>query len=115
MNGTVLNMNEPSHVAEVLGAEVLVRVRDSAVRSLVRDLGGRRRLFSPRTWAINYRGEAELASILVSLRDGDLPFASGRQWPPCEVFEDLRERGLTSGKYRKVFWHGPGRYEVIEA
>lgn len=114
MNGTVVHMKEPSHVAEVLGAEVLVRVRDAAARSLVRDLGGRRRLSSPRTWTINYRGDEELASILVSLRDGDLPFGSGRQWPPCEVFEDLRERGLTSGKYKKVFWHGPDQYEILE-
>lgn len=108
-------MKEPSHVAEILGAVVLVRVRDAAARSLVRDLGGRRRLFPPRTWGITYCGDEELSSILVSLRDGDLPFGSGRQWPPCDVFEDLRERGLISGKYKKVFWHGPGHYEFVEA
>lgn len=108
-------MKEPSYVAVVLGEEVLVRVTDADARVVVRRIGARRSLFPPRTWVIRYRGEVELASILAALRDAGLPFGFGRQWPPCDVFEDLRERGLVSGKYKKVFWHGPGQYEVVEA
>jgi len=115
MKGKVVQMKEPSYVAVVLGEEVLVRVTDADARVVVRRIGARRSLFPPRTWVIRYRGEVELASILAALRDAGLPFGSGRQWPPCDVFEGLRERCLVSGQYKKVFWHGPGQYEVIEA
>jgi len=107
-------MKEPSHIAEILGAVVLIRVRDNSTRRLVRNLGGTRRLFPTRTWRINYEDEKELVSILVSLRDGGVPFGSGRQWPPSDVFEDLREKGLVAGKYKKIFWHGPGQYEILK-
>jgi len=107
-------MKEPSHIAEILGAVVLIRVTDKSTRRLVRNLGGFRQLFPTRTWGINYEDEKRLASILVSLRDSGVPFSSGRQWPPSDVFEDLREKGLVAGKYKKIFWHGPGDYEFLE-
>ncbi len=111
----MVKIREPSHVAVVLGEEVLVRVTDADARAVIRGLGGRRTLFPLRTWMIPFRGDQELATLLVALRDGGLLFGSGRQWPPCDVFEDLRERGLVSGKYKKVFWHSPGQFRVIEA
>jgi len=63
---------------------------------------------------IEYDGHDELAEVFTKLRDLDIPFSAGQDWAPSEIFEHLREKGLLSGKFKKISWSGPGSSRVVE-
>lgn len=56
-----------------------------------------------------------MAVVMNALRDIGLPFlGAGPGWHPGAIFENLRDRGLTIGLYRKIEWYGPGEWVVRE-
>jgi hypothetical protein len=54
--------------------------------------------------------EATLSKLLAQLRDLDVLFGGGSGWPPAEIFDDLRERGLVQGKFIEITWRGPSQW-----
>ena len=61
------------------------------------------------TTRLRYSSEPELASLMARLRSLHIPFvAVGPGWHPAAVFEDLRRRGLVSGRIATIVWSGPG-------
>lgn len=96
-------------VSLVQDRDVKVRCRDRKLRRTLRDLGGRRTLFT-NSWWISYSTEKELCIVLGKLRDVGIPFVGGPAgWPPAEVFCLLRDKGLLNGKFQEIVWRGPGQ------
>ena len=61
--------------------------------------------------SIPFTTDAEMATLLSSLRDHGLAFGSALSgWPPAAVFENLRTRGLVSGPYLELLFSGPGKW-----
>lgn len=73
----------------------------------------------PKTWFIDfdYRNENEKTNVFKQLREIGLPFAggAGAGWYPAEQFEDLRDKGLVSGMYKRIYWRAPNDYVIEEA
>lgn len=63
--------------------------------------------------SVPFKGDAELAALLVSLRDHGVALGGGPAgWPPGAVFERLRDLGLVSGPYTEIVFRGPGKWET---
>jgi hypothetical protein len=93
-----------------------VHITRGADRRALAALGGRREYRWWGRWVFPIADEAALARLLGSLRDLGLPFlGAGPGWHPGAVFEDLRDRGLVAGSYRKIYWTGPGEWHVRDA
>jgi hypothetical protein len=56
--------------------------------------------------------EKEKANLMSHLRNVNIPFSYGGSWSPTEVFEYLREKNLTSGKYKEVSWRNRNDYII---
>lgn len=102
---------EPSYVRTAEGPVVVYAADQATVRTLVA-LGFSRR--GSAQYARESSGDAETAEIFKALRDAQVCFSIGREWNPAEIFEDLRERGLLSGKYRRISFSGNGKWFVDE-
>lgn len=50
--------------------------------------------------------------VLCLLRDMGFAFSAGPGWSPSEVFEDLRDRKLLSGTYKRISWTAPGKWRI---
>jgi hypothetical protein len=108
---TALPKTEPSYVRTAEGPVVVYAADQATVGTLVA-LGFSRR--GSAEYARQSSGDAETAEIFEALRDAQVCFSIGREWNPAEIFEDLRERGLLSGKYRRISFSGPGKWFVNE-
>jgi hypothetical protein len=58
--------------------------------------------------------DKEKADLLSKVRDIGLAFSVGPGWSPSAVFEELRDRQLVLGRYRRISWLGPGKPIVDE-
>jgi hypothetical protein len=54
------------------------------------------------------------ALVLEDLRDLGFAFSVGPGWSPSEVFEDLRDRNLLQGCYKRLSWTGPKQFHITE-
>lgn len=48
------------------------------------------------------------------LRDIDVPFSSGRGWPPSDIYEDFVEKGKLDYPFKKIILDGFGGYAVTQ-
>jgi hypothetical protein len=63
------------------------------------------------TLTLSFANESELAALLTSLRDHGVAFAGALAgWPPAEVFEHLKTRGVVSGPFIELTFRGPGQW-----
>lgn len=56
------------------------------------------------SWTIPYSNKDDLAEKFSKLRDLNIAFSEGRDWCPSAIFEEFREKGVISGKYKKIEW-----------
>ena len=64
-------------------------------------------------WVIRVSNEQKIGKIMGQLRDMGVLFAGGPAgWPPAEVFDELREKGLVKGEFKEIVWLGPDRWFV---
>jgi hypothetical protein len=35
-------------------------------------------------------------------------------WPPAEIFDRVREKGLLREKFKEISWRGPGDWFLVE-
>ncbi|MDD5492357.1 MAG: hypothetical protein PHV60_06740 [bacterium] len=68
----------------------------------------------PLRFEIAVSGKEEISSFYVKLRDLGILFSAGKDWSPAAQFEELRDKGLITGKFKMIGWSGPDKYEVIE-
>lgn len=107
---------EPAYLGDILreDARVLLFVSHGD-RGALRALGGRQEFVWAGRWIFPVSGERAFAKLLSALRDLGLPFVgAGPGWHPGAVFEELRERGLVLGPYKKIYWTGPGAWHVVD-
>lgn len=62
---------------------------------------------------VPFTHQSELADLLAALRDcgvglGDEPAG----WPPAAVFDNLRSKGLLSGKFKALSFQGDGKWAI---
>lgn len=70
-------------------------------------------LFKRDYWKTEYSSEIELAKIFNILRNEKVLLAwTPGGWSPGAIFEELRDKGLISGKYDRIFWSGKGKYDI---
>jgi len=67
-------------------------------------------------WVIQYVGEIEKATLFTQLRDIGIAFSTDTRlgWGPAEQFEEMRDRGIVKGNFKRVSWRGPQDPFVIE-
>ncbi len=101
--GVMPNDRCNGYVAAVNAAHVLVVGSMPELQSAI--AGGSN---GPHGYELYYNTEQDLAETLSTLQHINLPFlAAGPGWTPADVFEQLREKGLVSGKVRTVVWRRP--------
>lgn len=65
-------------------------------------------------WRIPAASDVHLAHIFMALRGLGLPFGHAPAgWPPSEVFEQLRSKGLVSGTIQRITWRSPGEHVIF--
>jgi hypothetical protein len=106
--------NVKAFVSEAASARIVVQVIDEEVLETLKNMGftlGDDKKLVLTASALSQEAKAEMLS---KLRDCGICFSGGPDWSPSEVFEYLRDRGLLTGRYRKVIWRGPSQMDVIE-
>lgn len=80
--------------------------RDPDLRRALRKMGARR--WGRQLWLnLPKHDEARLAEVMRRLQGLGVVFLDcNRDYPPAAVFEVLRDRGLVTGRIRRVNWHG---------
>jgi hypothetical protein len=64
-------------------------------------------------WTLQVANDYQIGVLLSALRDLGILFVGGSSgWPPAEVFDELRSRGLIAGKFDELVWAGQGRWRV---
>ncbi|MDO8698010.1 MAG: hypothetical protein Q7J74_12955 [Pseudomonas sp.] len=54
---------------------------------------------------VNYSCEQELATIISTLQELEIPFSNQvAGWPPAAVFDYLKEKGMASGNIKRISW-----------
>lgn len=101
-----------TYVSFVTNKIFIKNVQPELIQSII-DLGGRE-LDESTDYVLEFTGENEKIRLFTVLRDMGVAFSGGRDWSPSEQFEDLRDKGLITGKYKHIVWWGPGKYHVNE-
>ena len=88
------------------------RISGIAVTSLrkevIKQAGGKFRLFGKGNWSLTCHSEDELAKLIGILRDAGFAMVGGVSgWPPAAVFEDLRRKGKLAGEFTEMVWRSP--------
>jgi hypothetical protein len=74
---------------------------DKSISHELKRLGGGRKFIFTKTFEFVTHSDKELVELFANLRDIGCVFAAGQKyWGPAEIFEDLRENGEISGKYK---------------
>lgn len=67
------------------------------------------------TVAIPFATRTQLADLLSTLRDQNIPLAGDHAgWPPAAVFEHFRDLGLVRGSYKELVFSKPGHFTIRE-
>ena len=106
--------NAEAYVKSIQNNDVIiVNVGLKLLPSLLR-LGAQKREESGQpAWILNAPNEKVLTDMLNACRDLEIAFAGGAAgWPPAEIFDNLRERGLISGKFKELLWVGQGNWKI---
>lgn len=94
-------------ITEIQNQKVTVECRDVAYFEVLVRLGGKR-INGTNEYCFSYKNDRELALILTSMRDHEIPFQGGSHgWPPSEIFFSLRDKSLTTGKIKIAANRGP--------
>lgn len=101
------------HVAACGNNLVLVNLSDDLLQKL-HYLSLVKREANTYTANVSEYTQEDTATLFNELNALGIAFSYGRDWAPSEIFEYLREKGLLSGKYRRIMWKGPENYVIEE-
>ena len=108
-----IKMKIPTYIEWIQDTNIYIRVNDRYSKRMIRNLGAHK-VFLKRLWKISLVDKKDITRILCTLRDNNIAFSSGREWPPSEIFEELREKNLLRGKYTKIYWSSPRCWHLQE-
>ena len=57
---------------------------------------------------------AQLHELLSWLKDQGVAFSVDRGWGPAEVMEGLFVHGRIKGRFKTIYWTGPGKWHVSD-
>jgi len=103
-------------VLDILNHKIYLENMSSQMVDVVREIGAfQKEIAGQSVWLINYADDNELAKRLHELNSlGFLFVGEPAGWPPAEVFDHIRKKGLSSDKFKEVRWRGPGDWFIIE-
>jgi hypothetical protein len=103
----------PSYVSQADGDKIVVETHGPAHEVALQGLGFSRPSSSrTRTFEMSVASDKDKADVFSKLRDAEIAFSRGREWCPAEVFEWLRDQGLTRGSFQSIAWRGPEQWVV---
>jgi hypothetical protein len=105
-----------SSIAEDRG-HLHVTVHGDVDEDALRALGGRAPGWFGTTWKFPGGGQRAMGLLLRALSDLGIALlgAGPGGWNPGDIYELSRDRGDVTGSYPKIYWLGPGLWEVREA
>ena len=99
-----------SYVVDAAGDSLEVKTTDTRIVDFLKKNGFAKT--ENNTYELKFHNDESKAKMMGSLRDQGIYFSYGHGWSPSAVFEYLRDQGLLSGKYQRISWTGPGKYQV---
>lgn len=101
------------YVGAIINGEVVVREVSEDLAPSMRALGFKRSWLNRSVYRVRIDSDSALPQLLSRLRDLSLAFAGASGgWPPAEIFDDLRCKGLVSGEFHEITWLGPGKRQI---
>ncbi len=100
------------YISKADASEITVTAMTKSAERMLKNKGFFVYMDDEKRWKISVNDEKGKADIFRFLRDQDFCFSSGREWSPSEVFEYLKEKGLLTGKYKRISWIAPGKYRI---
>jgi len=107
-------LSPQNYVSLVLGEEIRVNHVTANVARWLEAIGARECIVNGElVWVVKADDEQALGEMMGQLRDMGVLFAGGPAgWPPAEVFDYLREKGVIEGEFQEVLWRGPGNWFI---
>jgi hypothetical protein len=99
-----------NYVREAAADDVVVHAEDPGAVEILKRLGFSE--VSDATFASAFGSDEAKAEVLGKLRDCEVAFSAGAGWSPSEVFEELRDRHLIQGQYKRISWTRPGEFQI---
>lgn len=103
-----------NYVSLILGGKIRLEHVTEDLEGLIVEMGGKQEVIENRpVWVLNYESDQQLAQLSERLNKEGVLFAGGPAgWPPAEIFDDLRMKGLLHGSFKEVTWTGPGKWFI---
>ena len=103
-------------VADIINHKIyLKKVSDNVINALEKIGASQDKIADQPVWLIKFTDDHELAKKLHDLNElGFLFIGEPAGWPPAEIFDQTRKKGLLSDNFKEVRWRGPGDWFVIE-
>ncbi len=108
--------NPQNLVVNILDDKIYLRNMSSEMIDAVKKIGAfQKQIAGEPVWLISCTDDDELAKKLHNLNSlGFLFVGEPAGWPPAEVFDYMRKKGLLRDKFKEVQWRGPGDWFIIE-
>ena len=92
-----------NHVYNVFSNQIYLSANSKASVNEVKNIGGKRILFSKTAMTIEYKNQIELVAIVKKLINLDFCFMSGGPgWTPSDIVEKLKDDGELDLKFKDV-------------
>ncbi|HKI54989.1 MAG TPA: hypothetical protein VJ987_12755 [Anaerolineales bacterium] len=112
------NLNSPENlVSDILNHKIYLKnISDISVNAIEEEIGAFQKQIAGRTvWLITFTNDSELAKKLHELNElGFLFIGEPAGWPPAEIFDRIRKKGLLNDNFKEVRWRGPGDWFITE-
>jgi len=93
----------------------LKNLSNQILEAVMRFGGFQKEIAGQLVWLINYADDLDLSHKLLELnRFGFLFVGEPAGWPPAEVFDNLRKKGLLNEKFKEIRWRGPNDWYIVE-
>lgn len=103
-------------VVNILNHKVYLQNISADVMDAIKEIGAIEYEIAGRpVCSVEYSDDHELAKKLHHLnRLGFLFVGEPAGWPPAEIFDHIREKGLLREKFREISWRSPGDWFVVQ-
>jgi hypothetical protein len=112
----------PTFVASIQTGHVVIERDNGIIRASLETSPFSDRLLvePPGYLAVRFRDEGtpleneDLLGILNWLKTHEVPFSVGKDWGPAEIMQHLWEHGRIRGRFKTIYWTGPGQWHVSD-
>lgn len=103
---------EEPYVSSIINDKVTIKQVSASVAQTLHHYGGREEhVQGELVWTVRAPDDQAMATLLGELRDRGVHFTGGAAgWPPAEIFDELRSKGLVGGAFQEVAWRGADQW-----